>query len=98
MWFLWVLYAQEKAPTAYAGTITFVQIDLHIHRQQEQVFDVVFVGEQQDWAAPKGKVSRGGGDSRAVPSPTRDAVTQRPGKRSRARQPPWPDPDSSPDH
>lgn len=42
MWFLWVSYAQEKVPTAYAGTITFVKIDLHIHRQQEEVFDVFF--------------------------------------------------------
>lgn len=84
MWFLWALYAKEEEPTAYAGTITFEQIDLHIHTQQEQVFDVIFVREQQDRAALQGEVSWGGGDSRAVTSLTRDAVTQCPGKRSRA--------------
>lgn len=62
----------------------FFLIDLHIHRQQEQVFDVVFVGKQQDWAAWQGKSRWGRGDRRAVSLPTRDTVTQCPGKRSRA--------------
>lgn len=71
-------------PTAYAGIIMLVQIDLHIHRQQEQVFDVIFVREHQGWAAPQRKVRWGGEDSRAVSLPTRDAVPWCPGKKSRA--------------